>query len=144
ASAGMAVVSASVFSLSLLGPTAHWWDVALRLTVLGIGYAFFSSPNTNATMSSVERRQYGVAAAVLSTTRFTGQAISLAIATSVLSAKLGGITISGKTGLQVPVQPFMSGMKIALIILAGICAAGVFTSLVRGSVRNDHQGAVEQ
>jgi hypothetical protein len=31
----------------------------------------------------------------------------------------------------------MSGMKIALIILSGICAAGVFTSLVRGSVRSD-------
>ena len=137
ASVGMAIVSASVFSLSLLGATAQWWDVALRLTILGIGYAFFSSPNTNATMSSVQRRQYGVAAAVLSTMRFTGQAISLAIATSILSAKLGGIAISGKTGVQVPEQPFMSGMKIALIILSGICAAGVFTSLVRGSVRSD-------
>jgi hypothetical protein len=69
--------------------------------------------------------------------RFTGQAVSLAIATSILSAKLGGIDISGKTGLQLPEQPFMSGMKIALIILSGICAAGVFTSLVRGSVRRD-------
>ena len=137
ASVGMAIVSASVFSLSLLGANAQWWDVALRLTILGIGYAFFSSPNTNATMSSVQRRQYGVAAAVLSTMRFTGQAISLAIATSILSAKLGGIAISGRTGLQVPEQPFMSGMKIALIILSGICAAGVFTSLVRGSVRSD-------
>jgi EmrB/QacA subfamily drug resistance transporter len=135
ASIGMAIVAASIFSLSLLPPHAHWWDVALRLMFLGIGHAFFSSPNTNATMSSVERRQYGVAAAVLSTMRFTGQAISLAVATSILSAKLGGMAISGSGAAAVPETAFMSGMKVALVLLSVICAAGVFTSLVRGTVR---------
>jgi EmrB/QacA subfamily drug resistance transporter len=135
-SAGMAIVAASIFSLSLLGAAAQWWEIAVRLSVLGTGHAFFSSPNTNATMSSVEKRQYGVAAAVLSTMRFTGQAVSLAIATSVLSAKLGGIAVSGSSDSQVPVEAFMNGMKIALTILSAICAAGVFTSLVRGRVRS--------
>jgi EmrB/QacA subfamily drug resistance transporter len=136
ASAGMAIVSASIFALSLLGATSQWWDIAVRLMLLGTGHAFFSSPNTNATMSSVERRQYGVAAAVLSTMRFTGQAISLAVATSVLSAKLGSIVVSGRSGTQVPVEAFLNGMKIALTILSGICAAGVFTSLIRGRIRS--------
>ena len=135
-SIGMSIVAASVFALSLLGAAALWWDIALRLMVLGIGYAFFSSPNTNATMSSVDRRQYGIAAAILSTLRFTGQAISLAIATSVLSANLGGITISGRSGAQIPVDGFMNGMRVALTILAGISVAGVFTSLIRGRIRN--------
>jgi EmrB/QacA subfamily drug resistance transporter len=137
ASIGMALVSASILSLALLGPASEWWDIAVRLMVLGTGHAFFSSPNTNATMSSVERRQYGIAAAVLSTMRFTGQAISLAVATSVLSAKLGGVVVSGSSGPQVPVEAFMNGMRTALIILSGICATGVFTSLVRGRVRSD-------
>jgi MFS family permease len=135
-SIGMGIVSASIFSLSLLGTASRWWDIALRLMILGIGYAFFSSPNTNATMSSVEKRQYGVAAALLSTMRFTGQAISLAVATSVLSANLGGVVVSARSGPQVPVDAFMKGMKITLTILSGICAAGVFTSLVRGRIRN--------
>jgi hypothetical protein len=107
--------------------------------VLGIGYAFFSSPNTNATMSSVDRRQYGIAAAVLSTLRFTGQAISLAVATSVLSANLGGVVLSNRSGAQIPVDAFMNGMRFALTILAGISAVGVFTSLIRGRIRNAPQ-----
>lgn len=138
-SVGMAVVSASIFSLSWLDATSRWWDICLRLMMLGTGHAFFSSPNTNATMSSVERRQFGVAAALLSTMRFTGQAISLAIATSVLSGQLGGIVMSGRSGAHVPVQPFMRGMRIALTILGGICAAGIVTSAVRGKVRDPNK-----
>lgn len=136
ASAGMATVSASIYSLSRLGAAALWWDIAVRLMVLGTGHAFFSSPNTNATMSSVAKKQYGVGAAILSTMRFTGQAVSLAIATSILSAQVGGIAVGRHSGPQIPVQSFMSGMKIALGILSVICAAGVFTSLVRGRIRS--------
>ena len=136
ASTGMAVVSASIFALSRLGASAEWWNIAARLMVLGTGHAFFSSPNTNATMSSVTKRQYGVGAAILSTMRFTGQAISLAIATSILSANVGGVVLSGHSGPQVPVPAFMKGMKIALILLSAICAAGVFTSLVRGRIHS--------
>ena len=136
ASIGMATVSASIYALSRLGAAAEWWDIAVRLMVLGTGHAFFSPPNTNATMSSVTKRQYGVGAAILSTMRFTGQAISLAIATSILSAQIRGIVVSGHSGPQIPAEAFMKGMKIALVILSGICAAGVFTSLVRGRIRS--------
>lgn len=135
-SVGMSIVAAAVFSLSLLGATSQWWEIAVRLMVLGVGYAFFSSPNTNAAMSSVDRRQYGIAAAILSTMRFTGQAISLAVATSVLSANLGGVVISGRSGLQVPADAFTKGMRTALTILASICVVGIFTSLVRGRIRS--------
>jgi MFS family permease len=136
ASIGMAIVSASIFALSLLGAASEWWNIVLRLMALGTGHAFFSSPNTNATMSSVEKRQYGVAAAILSTMRFTGQAISLAVATSVLSANVGRAVVSRSSGPQVPVEAFMTGMRTALTMLSAICAAGVFTSLVRGRVRS--------
>jgi EmrB/QacA subfamily drug resistance transporter len=135
-SIGMSIVAASIFSLALLGASSPWWDTALRLTILGLGYAFFSSPNTNAAMSSVDRKQYGIAAAILSTMRFTGQAISLAISTSVLSAHLGGMTVSRGSGTKLPADAFMRGMRTALMILAAICGAGVFTSLVRGKIRD--------
>lgn len=139
-SIGMSIVAASIFSLSRLGAEAQWWEVAARLMILGLGHAFFSSPNTNAAMSSVDRKQYGIAAAILSTFRFTGQAVSLAVATSVLSAHLGGIAVSARSGARVPVQPFMTGMKSALTILAAICALGIFTSLIRGRIRESTQG----
>jgi hypothetical protein len=104
--------------------------------VLGLGYAFFSSPNTNAAMSSVDRHQYGIAAAILSTLRFTGQAISLALSTSVLSANLGGIAVSKRSAGRLPVEAFMNGMRTALLLLTAICAAGIVTSLIRGKIRN--------
>src|SRR5438874_5272917 len=128
-SVAMGIVAAAVYSMGWLSATSQWWEIAVRLMVLGVGYAFFSSPNTNAAMSSVDRRQYGIAAAILSTMRFTGQAISLALATSVLSANLGAIVMSGRSGFQVPADAFMKGMRTALLILAGICVVGIFTSL---------------
>lgn len=136
-SIGMTIVALSIFSLALLNADSGWWDTALRLMILGVGYAFFSSPNTNAAMSSVDRRQYGIAAAILSTMRFTGQAISLAISTSVLSAHLGGVAISRRSGMRLPADAFMRGMRMTLIILASICATGIFTSLVRGRIHHN-------
>jgi len=133
-SIGMTIVALSIFALAQLEANSAWWDTTLRLMVLGLGYAFFSSPNTNAAMSSVDRRQFGIAAAILSTMRFTGQAISLAVSTSVLSAHLGGVAVSRRSGAKLPADAFMSGMRMALTILALICAAGIFTSLVRGKI----------
>jgi hypothetical protein len=87
-------------------------------------------------VSSVDKRHYGVAAAILSTMRFTGQAVSIAVATSILSAHLGGIAVSTAAAARVPVASFMAGMKIALEILGAICAMGIVTSLVRGTIRS--------
>jgi len=39
------------------------------LILLGFGFALFSSPNTNAIMSSVEKKFYGVASGTLGTMR---------------------------------------------------------------------------
>ena len=66
-SVAMGIVAAAVYSMGWLSATSQWWEIAVRLMVLGVGYAFFSSPNTNAAMSSVDRRQYGIAAGILST-----------------------------------------------------------------------------
>jgi hypothetical protein len=46
--------------------------IVINLAILGFGFALFSSPNTNAVMSSVENRFYGVASATVSTMRLIG------------------------------------------------------------------------
>ncbi|HEY1374833.1 MAG TPA: MFS transporter [Candidatus Binatia bacterium] len=140
-SIGMAVVATSIFSLSRLAADAGALTIAARLMLLGVGHAFFSSPNVNATVSSVEKRRYGVAAALLSTFRFTGQAISIAVSTSVLSAYVGGVAVSTAAASRIPVPAFMAGMKIALEILAAICSMGIVTSLVRGKIRTEKADA---
>src|SRR3954469_25756076 len=124
----MALVATAIFSLSRLGADAGALAIPARLMLLGIGHALFSSPNVNATVSSVEKRHYGVAAAILSTMRFTGQAISIAVATSVLSAYRGAAPVPAPAGQRLPVGQFMDGMKLALEILGAICAMGIVTS----------------
>lgn len=134
-SAGMAVISASIMSLSLLDKSSTAWDIVPRLLLLGLGYAFFSSPNTNAVMSSVERSQYGIASGILGTMRFSGQAISLALAVFMLSMATSAIASIQSPGILIRDEPFLLGMKIALTTMAAIGAIGVATSLVRGKIR---------
>ena len=49
------------------------------LVVIGIGFALFSSPNTNAIMSCVDRKDYGVASSVTATSRSIGHTLSMAV-----------------------------------------------------------------
>ena len=53
ASAGMAISAAGLFLLSFIGRGTGIPFVVAALLVLGFGFALFSSPNTNAVMSSV-------------------------------------------------------------------------------------------
>ncbi len=52
---------------------------------MGIGFALFSSPNSNAIMSSVEKKHLGVASGVVGTMRMVGQMLSMGIAMMLLA-----------------------------------------------------------
>jgi MFS family permease len=45
--------------------------------LLGLGFALFSSPNTNAVMSSVNKKFYGVSSGTIATMRLIGQMLSM-------------------------------------------------------------------
>lgn len=129
ASAGMALTSAGLFSLGLLGEGTPLVQVVLSLSVLGLGFALFSSPNTNAVMSSVREELYGAASATLGTMRQVGQATSMGIATLALSLRLG------RTRLEPEVYPpFLETMRALFLLFALLCLLGVFFSLARGKV----------
>ena len=135
---GMSLICAGLLWASTLTLTSSSTDVAIRLFIIGFGMGLFSSPNTSAVMGSVEKSRLGIASGTLSTMRFLGQSLSLAmmsavfaafISTSVLSALFIGINPST---LGVADVVFVEGMRNAFIISAVISAVGVATSLVRG------------
>ena len=96
----------------------------------GLGFALFSSPNTNAIMSSVEKRYYGIASASVGTMRLTGQAISMGIATLIFTL------IIGKVKVEPAVYPlFLKSTHVAFLVFSILCALGVFASLARGKLR---------
>jgi len=58
ASAGMAFTALGLFFLIFLTEATPIWYLVVALIILGIGFGLFSSPNTNAIMSSVDKRFY--------------------------------------------------------------------------------------
>ena len=80
ASVGMALVAIGLFLLIFVNSETTTLTLVLYLMLLGLGFALFSSPNTNAVMTSVDRKTYGIASSILGTMRLTGQMFSMGIA----------------------------------------------------------------
>ena len=130
ASTGMAVLTIGLFLLIFLSEYTSLEFIIAVLILLGIGYALFSSPNTNAVMSSVARKSYGVASGTLGTMRSLGMMFSMGIVMLIFSVYMGRVQITPE---YYPV--FLKAMKAAFIVFASLCFFGIFASLVRGRVR---------
>lgn len=129
ASVGMAITATGLVLLSLLTANSSLLVIILSLAVLGFGFAFFSSPNTNAIMTSVERRCYGIASATVGTMRLIGQTLSIAVATLFISLYVGNVDIENMPPLE-----FHDAFRTSFIVFAVLCYIGVFASLARGKV----------
>jgi MFS family permease len=127
ASLGMAVTTAGLVMLIFLNQDRGIGFILLSLGILGLGFALFSSPNSNAIMGSVDRKFYGVASGTLGTMRITGQMFSLGIATLLFAIYIGRVQIIPEYYPQ-----FVESTHIAFIIFAALCFGGIFASLARG------------
>lgn len=134
ATAGMALTFVAVLAfVSLNGETSILFIVACLIT-LGLGLALFTSPNTNAIMSSVEPRHYGVGSATLGTMRLVGQVSSMSFVMMVFSLYLGEVEITPQYYPQ-----FLSSVKVAFAVFSALCILGIFASLARGKLRKGDQ-----
>jgi EmrB/QacA subfamily drug resistance transporter len=129
-SIGMAMTSVGLLFFSFLDQHTSLVSLVSVLVLHGLGFALFSSPNTNAVMSSVEKRFYGIASGSVGTMRLLGQALSMGIATLMFSLFMGRVQIS-----EVYHGVFQKSLKAAFLIFCTLCFFGIFASLVRGRVR---------
>jgi len=127
ASIGMALTTAGLVMLTFLSDVTSLQFILISLVILGLGFGFFSSPNTNAVMGSVERKFYGVASGTLGTMRLTGQAFSMGMVLLLFALYIGRVQITPE---YYPL--FLKSMKIAFSISAALCFAGIFASIARG------------
>jgi MFS family permease len=127
ASTGMAFTAIGLFLLIFLTEATSLEYLALILIVLGIGFGLFSSPNTNAIMSSVEKRYYGVASGMNGTMRLLGQMLSMGIAMMIFAIFIGPVEITPEY-----YPKFILSMHYVFILFTALCTAGIFASLVRG------------
>jgi hypothetical protein len=126
----MAISAAGLILLVLLQAGTTLAAIIGCLALLGLGFGLFSSPNTNAVMSSVDKRQLGIAAATLATMRLTGQMLSMGLALLVIALSVGRVRITPEHHAA-----FLGGLRTAFLLFGCLCGAGVFASLARGKVR---------
>ncbi|UCC92739.1 MAG: MFS transporter [Thermoplasmata archaeon] len=131
ASVGMAITTAGLAAFVFLSPETDVWLIIWVLVIIGIGYALFSSPNTNAVMSSVPPKAYGVASGTVGTMRLLGQVFSMGIATVLFAVLIGRQQITPELH-----EEFMLAVNLAFGIFAVLGVLGVMASMARGSLRD--------
>lgn len=129
ASAGMALTAAGIFMFVFTTKQLHIMYVIAALSVIGVGFALFSSPNTNAVMGCVDKKSYSVASSILATSRSIGHTVSMAIVSSVVAVTVGNVTLASASD-----ESIVSAMRVSFIIFTALCVAGVFCSMCRREV----------
>jgi len=130
ATSGMVLTTIGLFPLIFLNQTTSLGYIIGCLVLLGIGFALFSSPNTNAIMSSVEKRFFGIASGAVGTMRSLGMMVSMGISTVIFSIFIGRTQI----GLEQYPQ-LIKSISVAFIIFTLFCLGGIFASMARGKLR---------
>lgn len=126
ASVGMALVTVGLLIFAFINAQTTFEYLIIGLLVLGLGFGFFSSPNTNAIMGSVEKRFYGVASATVSTMRLVGQVLSMGIAMLIFAMLIGRVQI-----MPAQYPALIQSIQISFIIFAVLCFGGIFASMAR-------------
>ncbi len=127
ASTGMAFSAFGLFLLVFLVESTPLWYLLVCLVVLGAGLGMFSSPNTNAIMSSVEKRYYGVASGMNGTMRLLGQMLSMGVAMMLFSLLIGRVEITPEYFPR-----FVASLHYAFVLFTVFCVIGIGASLRRG------------
>ncbi|MBS0011227.1 MAG: MFS transporter [Bacteroidales bacterium] len=134
ASAGIGMTAIGIFALTFIQQATSLVYIVCILAFNGLGYALFSSPNSNAIMSSVGKKHLGVASGMLGTMRLIGQTTSLGIAMMLISINMGDEKINPENFDQL-----LKTIRTGLIIFAVICIPAIFASLARNRKLNNIQ-----
>ncbi|MEI6292812.1 MAG: MFS transporter, partial [Methanomicrobiales archaeon] len=102
------------------------------LVLIGAGFGFFTSPNTNAIMCAVEKKYYGVASGIVGTMRLLGQMLSMGIATMIFAVVIGHVEITPEYYPAV-----IQSVQYAFILFTVLCVIGIYASLQRANKGNN-------
>ena len=128
---GMALIAIILLTITLfIKPDSSLALLVVMLGFLGAGFAAFSSPNTNAIMGSVEKKNYSMASATTGTVRLIGQAFSMGVTTMVISIVFGEQAISPEESASL-----MKVIHITFFIFAVLSAFGVYILSAREKKR---------
>jgi len=132
ASVGMAFTCVALLLLVFLTEETALWFIIGSLVIFGIGAGFFSSPNTNAIMGSVDKKYLGVAAGVVATMRTSGMTLSIGIVMILFSVYIGKAQITPEY-----YPAFLTSVKVSFVIFTALCFGGIFAQLAGRKAKRD-------
>ncbi|MDQ2887018.1 MAG: MFS transporter [Chloroflexota bacterium] len=137
---GLAITALGLFGLTTISPTTPYWLLSIYMVLMGGGSGFFTSPNTNAIMSSVRPNMRGAAAGILSMLNNTGQMLSIAIVfplalSAVPMAAMMQVFIYGGGMSQFPaaLALFLHGLHNAFLVSFVLSVIAMIVAALRPS-----------
>jgi len=133
ATIGMSMCTIGLLAFAFLTNATAVWMILSVLIWVGLGFAFFSSPNMNTIMSSVGKHQLGLASGSAATMRVVGQITSMTVATLFFAGFIGNQAIE-----TVSDHLFLKAMKWAFISFFMLGVVGIYFSYNRGRINRDN------
>ena len=135
---GLAMLIASLLFLGRLTTDTAPWNVAVAMSMQGLGMGIFYTPNTASVLSVVERERYGVATAFLNMTRNTASVAGVGMVTSIVTFAMASrgfepsldAVKAGGAGVE---DAFTSGLRIAFLMLGSFNLVSVVLTLLKPS-----------
>lgn len=135
---GLGVSALALLGLTLINSTTPFWELALWMALMGGGSGFFTSPNTNAIMSSVDPQMRGAASGILAMLNNTGQMLSIAIVFPLalsqvpVAAMMQVFIFGGGMGAYPAAETiFMNGLHLAFFVSFVISVIAMVVAALR-------------
>ena len=125
AAIGMSIATLTLLILVFLDANTPIYLIVIAMILQGIGMGLFTSPNTNAIMSSVPPNETPNASAAQSAMRTIGQTMSLGLLTLVFAWVMGSLKLSSEYANMI-----VQSSQLVCIICTIICIVAIFASLV--------------
>ncbi|MBQ9026156.1 MAG: MFS transporter [Methanobrevibacter sp.] len=125
AAVGMFFGAISLGMLAMLNESSSLIFLVVAMIFHGLGFGIFSSPNTNAIMSSVPPKDTSVASASVATMRVIGQTMSMGMLTLVFAFIMGDVPMISQ---YFPL--LTASCQVTCLICMVLCAVSVLASLV--------------
>jgi EmrB/QacA subfamily drug resistance transporter len=135
----MALMAAGIASVSLLGADATFWQLMPSFAAIGVGGGL-TVPLTATVLSAMPRDEAGVASGIFNASREVSGLLGITVIGAILTARQGEALRSGHS----PVDAFLSGYQLGLLVAAVLVAAGgVAAYLGLRTARGSEAAAVE-
>ena len=122
---GMSIATVTLLILLFLDANTPIYLIVVAMILQGIGMGLFTSPNTNAIMSSVPPKETPNASAAQSAMRTIGQTMSLGLLTLVFAWIMGSLKLSTEHA-----DLIVQCSQILCLICTIVCIVAIFASLV--------------